>query len=201
MTTRGPSSWIIGSVGSAARTGIGIGGIGLGSLALPVAVGWFYARVLLDTTIRPMYPERVVAADAESVTLAPFDSALQPGTWGLRWATGFARVGPVREASRAGVVRPLLAGPPPPVGERAMLDAAAFEPDPAAVGLGFREVDVPTPLGPCPAWHVPAADDRADTWAVLVHGRGGPRREALRVLPALHALGLPALVVSYRNDP
>jgi uncharacterized protein len=202
MTTRGTPSRIISSVGTAARTGIGIGGIGLGSVALPLAVGWLYARVLLDTTIRPLYPERVIAADEGSVTLAPLAFARQPGTWGLRWATGFARLGPVREAGRAGVVRPLLAGPPPPVGVRAMLDAAAFAPDPAAVGLGFGEVVVPTPLGPCPAWHVPAAeDDRADTWAVLVHGRGGPRREALRVLPALHALGLPALVVSYRNDP
>jgi dipeptidyl aminopeptidase/acylaminoacyl peptidase len=80
-----------------------------------------------------------------------------------------------------------------------MLDAAAFEPDPAAVGLEFSEVAISTPLGTCPAWHVPGAD--GDTWAVLVHGRGGPRREALRVLPALHALGLSALVVSYRNDP
>jgi len=80
-----------------------------------------------------------------------------------------------------------------------MLDAAAFEPDPAAVGLAFDEVTVSTPLGPCPAWQVPGAD--GDTWAVLVHGRGGPRREALRVLPALHRLGLSALVVSYRNDP
>jgi len=180
-------------------TGVGIGGIGLGSLALPVGIGWFYARVLLDTTIRPLYPERVIAADAGSVTLAPLAWATQPGTWGLRWAGGFALVGPVREAGRAGVVRPLLAGPPPPAGARAMLDAAAFEPDPAAVGLEFSEVAISTPLGTCPAWHVPGAD--GDTWAVLVHGRGGPRREALRVLPALHALGLSALVVSYRNDP
>lgn len=195
MTTRGAPSRIITIVGRAVRTGLGIGGIGLG--ALPVAVGWLYARVLLDTTIRPLYPERVLAADAGSVTLAPLAWALQPGTWGLRWATGFALVGPVREASRAGVVRPLLAGPPPPAGARAMLDAAAFEPDPAARGLAFHEVDVSTPLGPCPAWFVPGS---SDTWAVLVHGRGGPRRESLRVLPALHALGLPALVISYRND-
>jgi len=199
MTTRGARSRIIDSVSRGVRTGVGIGGIGLGSLALPVGIGWFYARVLLDTTIRPLYPERVIAADAGSVTLAPLAWATQPGTWGLRWAGGFALVGPVREAGRAGVVRPLLAGPPPPAGARAMLDAAAFEPDPAAVGLEFSEVAISTPLGTCPAWHVPGAD--GDTWAVLVHGRGGPRRESLRVLPALHALGLSALVVSYRNDP
>jgi uncharacterized protein len=160
MTTRAASSRIIGSVGRGLRTGVGIG---VGSLALPVGIGWFYARVLLDTTIRPLYAERVIAADAGSVTLAPLAWATQPGTWGLRWAGGSALVGPVRDAGPAGVVRPLLAGPPPPVGVRAMLDAAAFEPDPSAVGLAFDE--------------------------------------ALRVLPALHRLGLSALVVSYRNDP
>ena len=76
--------------------------------------------------------------------------ATQPGTWGLRWAGGFALVGPVREAGRAGVVRPLLAGPPPPAGARAMLDAAAFEPDPAAVGLAFSEVAVLDAAGAVP---------------------------------------------------
>jgi alpha-beta hydrolase superfamily lysophospholipase len=35
---------------------------------------------------------------------------------------------------------------------------------------------------------------------VLVHGRGGTLREALRILPALHERGHPALVISYRND-
>ncbi len=186
-------------MGRGVRAGVGIG---LGSLAVPVGIGWFYARVLLDTTIRPMFPERVLDAAADTVTLAASGLALQPGTWGLRWPEGSALVGPVHCADDTRVVRPLLAGPRPPVGARAMLDAAAFDPDPAARGLVFAEVDVVTPVGPCPAWFVPGDDhNRRDTWAVLVHGRGGPRREALRILPALHALGLPALVVSYRNDP
>jgi uncharacterized protein len=177
------------------RAGVGIGAT---ALAVPVGIGWFYARVLLDTTIRPLFPERVLAADADTVTLAADALALQPGTWGLRWRAGLALIGPVRFADRTRVVRPLLQGPRPPVGVRAVLDASAFEPDPAARGLAFAEVGVAAPLGPCPAWFVPGS---SDTWAVLVHGRGGTRREALRLLPALHTLGLPALVVSYRNDP
>ena len=78
-----------------------------------------------------------------------------------------------------------------------MLDTGPYDPDPAARGLGFAEVEVPTSLGPSPAWHVPAD---GDTWVIMVHGRGGTRREALRVLPALHRAGHPALVISYRND-
>ena len=80
-------------------------------------------------------------------------------------------------------------------------------PDPAAVGLRFADVSVPGPLGDYPAWLVPADQNpanqnpaTADTWVVTVHGRGGDRRESLRVLPTLHRLGHPVLVISYRND-
>jgi alpha-beta hydrolase superfamily lysophospholipase len=192
------------------RAGIGIGA---GSVAVPLGIGWFYTKVLLDTSVRPLFPELVRDSDAATVTLAASRLALQPGTWGLRWPDGIAVIGPVIEADRMRVVRPLLSGPRPPVGTDAVLDAATFDPDPSAHGLAFSEVAIAAPLGPCPAWFVPpedcpedgpensSADGSADTWALLVHGRGGTRREALRVLPALHALGLAALVLSYRNDP
>ncbi len=197
------------------RAGVGVGA---GSVAVPLGLGWFYTRVLLDTSVRPLYPELVRGSDATTVTLAAKSLALQPGTWGLRWPDNIAVIGPVIRADRAGVVRPLLSGPRPPAGIRAVLDAATFDPDPSALGLAFVDVDIAAPLGPCPAWFVAPEDDTendtegdteditegdaaADTWAVLVHGRGGTRREGLRVLPALHALGLPVLLLSYRNDP
>lgn len=179
-----------------ARAGIGVG---IGALALPAGVGWFYSSMLLDPTPRPVFPERIRPAEPGTVALAATPLACQPGTWGLRWAGGLAVIGPVTAERAGAVVRPVLGGTPPPPGERAVLDAGPFDPDPAARGLAYVDVDVATPLGPCPAWHVPA--DPGSTWAVLVHGRGGSRREALRVLPALHALGLTVLVVSYRNDP
>ena len=69
-------------------------GIGATALAVPVGIGWFYARVLLDTTIRPIFPERVLAVDADTVTLSVGGLALQPGTWGLRWPAGLALIGP-----------------------------------------------------------------------------------------------------------
>ena len=172
-------------------------GIGVGGLAVPLGIGWFYSSVLLDPTPRPDFPERVLAGDGAAVTLAATRLAAQPGTWGLRWADGLAAIGPVTTARDGVVVRPVLGGDRPPSGVRAVLDTVPYDPDPGARGLAFNEVEVGTPLGPCPAWFVPAP---GDTWAVLVHGRGGSRREALRVLPALHELGLPALVVSYRND-
>ena len=186
------------------RAGIGIGA---GSVAVPFGIGWIYTNVLLDTSVRPLFPEVVRHSDAATVTLAASRLAQQPGTWGLRWPGGIAVVGPVLEADRTRVVRSLLSGPRPPVGTDAALDACTFDPDPSALGLAFTEVDIAAPLGPCPAWFVPTEegtateDHGADTWALLVHGRGGTRRDGLRVLPALHALGLPVLVLSYRNDP
>ena len=61
------------------------------------------------------------------------------------------------------------------------------------LGLAFEDVEVPTDLGPMPAWFVPPAPGvpARDTWAMLVHGRGATREECLRALPVLHRLGLP----------
>jgi uncharacterized protein len=41
---------------------------------------------------------------------------------------------------------------------------------------------------------------RRTTWVLLVHGFRGTREEALRILPTLARIGLPALVTTYRND-
>jgi pimeloyl-ACP methyl ester carboxylesterase len=197
---RGRVRWyIIDIVTVATRLAVGAGvGIGAG-LGIGSGIGWFYSGVLLDTRRALVYPERVLAVGGPdpTVTLAGSRLARQPGTWGLRWAEGLARVGPVVDARDGVVRRALLGGDRPVPGSAAVLDTGPYDPDPAARGLEFTDVEVPTPLGPAPAWLVPGG---SDTWVVAVHGRGGSRREALRVLPALHALDLPTLVVSYRND-
>ena len=47
-----------------ARVGAGIGlGLGLGAGAGAAGIGWFYSSLLLDTSERPQYPERVLTAD------------------------------------------------------------------------------------------------------------------------------------------
>jgi uncharacterized protein len=176
-------------------------GIGAGTAAAGAGISWWYARVLLDTRRRRIYPDRVLRADTRTVTLAMSRLTRQPGVWGVRWAEGLAEVGPVIRADDHEVVRPLISGPVPPVGP-VVVDAGPYDPDPAARGLAFEHVAIPAPLGPCPAWVVPPLDGDASgaDWVVMVHGKGGSRREALRVLPTLHELGLAALVVTYRND-
>lgn len=175
-------------------------GFGVGTVALPVGISWFYSSRLLDPTPRSVFPERVLASDARSVTLAATRLTRQPGTWGLRWAGGLAAIGPITGQRDGAVTRPLLDGGTGPAADTpALLDTGPWDPDPTARGLAFQEIPVATPLGPAPAWIVPAAGS-GDTWAVVVHGRGGSRRESLRVLPALRELGLTTLVVTYRND-
>jgi uncharacterized protein len=184
------------------RVGAGLGvGLGVGVGAGAAGIAWFYSSVLLDTSIRPVYPERILAVAGGSVTLVATALTAQPGTWGLRWATdrasGLAVVGPVARRGPDQVVRPLLGGQAPVPGAAAVLDTGPFDPDPGARDLPFEDVDVPGPLGPYPAWLVPA---EGDTWVVMVHGRGSSRREALRILPTLHERHHPQLVVTYRND-
>ncbi|WP_344425387.1 alpha/beta hydrolase family protein [Pseudonocardia ailaonensis] len=203
-------------------------GLGAGLAGGAVAIGRYYATVLLDPTRVVAYPERVLGVGDGTVTLATSRLVRQPGVWGLRWTAppadsagvpvvgsagvpmvgsasvpmvgsaseGLAVVGDILRDDRHGVRRRLLSGPVPPVGP-AVVDAGPYDPDPGARGLEFTEVTVDTPLGPAPAWEIPA---ERDVWAIAVHGRGGRRREALRILPTLHALGLPTLVISYRND-
>jgi uncharacterized protein len=65
------------------------------------------------------------------------------------------------------------------------------------LGIGFRDVAYQGPLGSYPAWLVPGS---TDTWAVLVHGNALDRLDTIKVVPALHRLGLPVLMISYRND-
>jgi hypothetical protein len=187
---------MIGVVSRIAGVGIGAG-VGAGLGAGLGGAGWFYSGLLLDTRRDLVLPERVLRVSDGVLTLAASRLTRQPGVWGVRWSGGLARTGPVLADRGREIDRPLTGGDVPPPGVAAVMDAGPFDPDPTARGLAFTDVEVPTPLGPAPAWLVPGPED---TWVIAVHGRGGARREALRVLPALHRLGLPVLSVSYRND-
>ena len=83
-------------------------------------------------------------------------------------------------------------------------DPAASTPGPGspevALGLTYEAVDVATPLGPAPAWLIPAPGEARRTWAVYVHGIGGRREEGYRYAPVLHEAGFPLLLITYRND-
>ncbi len=180
--------------------------------AFYVAGGWYFSGriqsggLALDvSTGVPTYDLEVAAVAPTTVTLtAPGDvptAFTQPSAYSLMWEGGSAHVGAVDVASDAtAVTRPLsdVSGTPLAVGTKVALERDWYLEDPkSSLGLDFSTVQVASPLGDMPAWYVPAS---GTTWAVMVHGKGGLRREFLRTLPLVHAAGMPALVITYRND-
>lgn len=161
-------------------------------------VGVYYSNSLLNVSHAPdPYPLRVSASTAATVTLPRDAGTLRPGTYGLSWATGAAVLGAVTSSGPTTVTRRLI-GSRPAVGTMARLETGVWLSDPlAARQLAFSDLTFPSPLGPMPAWYI-AGTKR--TWVITVHGYGGSRQEPLRMLPTLHALGLPILDISYRND-
>ncbi|MBW3657342.1 MAG: alpha/beta fold hydrolase [Actinobacteria bacterium] len=180
-----------------------------GTAALLAAAGgatWYYANRLTEPPALAWPPPpraddevRVEASGAAEVTLSG-SGADRPGVWGLVWPDGYGRVGRVATSGDGGAVRPftLLQGDPPGAGVDGALDAYAYPADPSLLGVAWEEVTYDSPVGPCPAWWFPG---EAGTCVVMVHGRSARRHEAFRMLSAVLAQGLSALVISYRNDP
>lgn len=126
------------------------------------------------------------------------------GRWGIAFAGGFGEVGePEDVAGPDAADRPftLFAGTAPTGVVRARLNAHVW-PDrqafAASTGISGFDSVVQGQTGPLPAWVFPAGDGKR--WSILVHGRGAPRAQMLRLVPALHARGITTMVVSYRND-
>lgn len=174
--------------------------------------GWYFSGRIYSGGLQldvstgvPAYDLEVTAVTPTTVTIrAPGDvptAFTQASAYSLMWDGGSAHVGAVtvpEDATEA--TRPLsdVTGTPLTVGTKVALERDWYLEDPkASLGLDFSTVQVATPLGDMPAWYVPAS---GTTWAVMVHGKGGLRREFLRTLPLVHAAGMPALVVTYRND-
>lgn len=180
--------------------------------------GWYYADEILRPPVagEPVLDVTVEAVGDGTVTLERMADSAVPGVWGLQWAGGYARIGEILDEAGDSVTRRLV-----PVtgsleaGEQVAVDAYAYPDDPAqAFFFPTESIMLDGPDGALPADlvkpEVVAPDDERtawrtggprDTWAVLVHGRGAARSEMFRVVPTLRELGVPALVVGYRNDP
>jgi uncharacterized protein len=173
--------------------------------------GWYFSGRLYQQGLsgaarraaRPTYDLSVVATRSGTVTLGvPADPGqlLTPGVWGLQWPTGYGQITTIVARGQQTVTRAFrhLTGSPLVAGARVALDNKAFPQDPrVGLGVGFRDVSYRGPLGSYPAWLVPGS---GDTWAVLVHGNALDRLDTIKIVPALHRLGLPVLMITYRND-
>jgi pimeloyl-ACP methyl ester carboxylesterase len=184
------------------------------ALALVVALvlvggGWYFADQIRDGAIKvtqSKHPLNLEVADisGDRITLRTTPDTgsadwQEEGIWGLEGRDGYDQVGEIIELKDQSVVRqyvPLTGGLN--VGDKVRLDHFAFPGDPLqAHGIPFEEVYYSSTLGSFPAWYI---EGSRDIWAIFVHGLGASRGEALRTLPVVTELGLPSLVITYRND-
>lgn len=200
------SRWGIAPLALVAGSAVGtIGTLGLAARVMARMPLIPSGRQKDDAVIRAVLPDRVhLDATAETV---------RPGVLAVRQGGGAVnvRLGPVtHRPTPTTVARNTLAVDAEDPAARLDIGPAGtngfyWSGDPrTAHGLVVEEIDVPGPVGPLPAWLVPGAGQSAHggegTWAIIVHGHGATRGEALRLLPLLHRLGLTSLTVTYRND-
>jgi uncharacterized protein len=168
-------------------------------VSLLAGVGWYYSNSILGPDA-PRVPRghAILGRTDSTITLATNPKALRPGPWALEWEGGFGAVGPILAADSSRVVRRFrIAGGTPP-GETGRLAGFAVDADPQTwLGVAFVPLTFEARIGPLAAWLVPGSDS---TWAIFVHGRAASRAELLRTLPAYLDLGLPCLLITYRND-
>lgn len=186
-------------------------GLALLLVALVVGVGlsWHFSSFALEPDHSPYADEvEIEAVSPGRITLSRSETSERPGYYGLAWQGGHAIVGPVESTAAETVTRRLgdVRGYLPP-GTEAGLETNVYAGDPGeARGLPFRNVEIPNPLGPMPAWLIPGrrshdtAPGASRTWAIVVHGHNDNRENGLRIAPTLRRAGAPSLLISYRND-
>ena len=148
-----------------------------------------------DVQFVGLSPEKV-----QLIAVGDQAALVKPALYGIAWQGGIGRLGAAAAVAGGVVTRPwtVISGPAPAVGQLAALDRSYFLSDPeTALGIPMRDVVVPGPLGPLPAWYFPGP---GRTFIIGVHGQNGSRKDVLRVIDSVHHMGFPALAVTYRND-
>lgn len=196
------SSRRAGSLGA----GLVLLGLGVGLVAGAVAtVGSRIARVARSvvTPAKAVADLEILGVDtrAQTITLSRTPDTELAGRYGLfsNGEQSYLKLGAVLRADGASVTRKLLTqiGAGEDIGRWGRFSGWYFA-SPDELHLPYDDVPIPTPVGPAPAWLVPA--EGSDTWAIVVHGRGGTRSEGLRAVPLLRDAGVTSLLVSYRAD-
>jgi uncharacterized protein len=191
------------------RNTLGIAAAAIGLLAAGVTaagaiIAVKFARQVVTPQVNRVEDERVVAVDLArgEVVLAASDESRMRGRYGFWFEheSGHARLGDV-VADGPKLVRRRIEGV-----DFGRFDRAArgrmngwYLLGPWELGHAYENVIVETPLGPAPAWFVPA-EGGSDRWIIQVHGRGAKRQEGLRAVEAAREAGWNTLLISYRND-
>lgn len=151
------------------------------------------------------YNLRIEAVTPGSLTLALHPGsprkATLAGVWGLEWPGGYGQTTRLVSQTATSAVWDyrMITGNPPRAGGHLAMNVTVFPLNPkVGLGLNYSNLYYRGPLGNYPAWLVPAS---SHTWAITVHGDGLTRLDCIKIVPALHDLGLPVLMITYRNDP
>lgn len=176
-------------------------------LAFFLGGGWYFSGQVHADGLqvrhpRASYGQEVVAVGKGTITIAdPADE--EPvldgdAVYGLEWEGGYGQISGDGTGDDD-VTRDfeLLSGEPPHEGTVVSPDRPAFSDPEAALDREVEDVTFDSDLGPLDAWYAPGP---SDTWAVLVHGKGGERAEMLRTMRTTVDAGLPSLAITYRND-
>lgn len=175
-----------------------------------LAAGWYFSGQIESGALAPPKSEPParewrVAGSSQNVSLiatADTDQAGERGLSGLWWEGGYAQSTDLvrsEDTSEGWLdVRSLEPGEQgPPEDTDVKVDFYYWRGTPDQLGLEYETVRYTSDVGTLPAWFI---DGTSDTWAIVVHGKGGTPEEALRVIPILAERGHPILVIQYRND-
>ena len=181
---------------------IGAGALALGAAITAGVIAVIFARTVVTPPTKRPEDVLILHVGEGTITLSATLDSMTPGRYSLwfRRDSGHARVGEILSYTADTVTRQLLSV------DEGSLDGAVrgriggwFYRTPADLGVPFDEVEIPTELGPAPAWLVPAAGP-STRWMIGVHGRAVRRQETLRSVPVFREEGYTSLLVSYRND-
>ncbi len=175
--------------------------------------GWYFSNQLYTIglsgaarrSLKPSYTIPVASVSSNSIVLdisasTPYE-ATHSGTWGLQWPNGYGQISTISNSSPRTEKRAfkLVAGTDPTPGQKVAVDAETYPDNPkVAFGLNYQQVSYKGPLGSYPSWFIPGS---STTWAITVHGNAMTLLDGMKSVPTLHSLGLPILMISYRNDP
>jgi uncharacterized protein len=202
----GSAKWALGGIiGGSAAAGV----LAAGSSALAL---YFARRVITPARFRA--PDQEVLAvirdgHRQQAIFAATPESTVDGVYGFFFdgGLGHARIGRIVSYSPAErtvlrEVETVYSGDMANA-RRGWWSGAAF-PDPAAIGVAAEDVLIDVEGGTAPAWLIRAEeapdDVAAGVWAIMVHGRGATRQEGLRAVRTARELGMPSLLISYRND-
>jgi pimeloyl-ACP methyl ester carboxylesterase len=185
-----------------AGAAIVVGAAAVASILSLASLSVYVARTVITPSKRRVQDIRIFGVTESTVTISATSDTVVPGRYSLWFSrgTGHAKIGQIIEQNSVSVTRELLAVD---YGDLARAKrgylAGWFYLSPEELEVPYREVLIDSPVGPAPAWFVPAAEG-SGRWLIAAHGRGVRRQECLRVIPVARRCGYTSLLVSYRND-